>query len=78
MTEMLHPSEALTGTAYDLPYGLPRDLQSALKLLAESEALHEVIGSRFVKAYAAVKAAEYETFFQVISSWEREHLLLKV
>ncbi|MCG3201402.1 MAG: Gamma-glutamylputrescine synthetase PuuA [Gammaproteobacteria bacterium] len=78
MKEMLHPSEPLTGSAYNLPYGLPRDLQSALQLLAESEPLHEVLGARFVKAYAAVKEQEYETFFQVISSWEREHLLLKV
>ncbi len=78
MKEMLHPSEPLTGSAYSLPYGLPRDLQSALQLLAESEPLHEVLGARFVKAYAAVKEQEYETFFQVISSWEREHLLLKV
>lgn len=78
MKEMLHPSEPLTGSAYNLPYGLPRDLQSALQMLAESEPLHEVLGARFVKAYAAVKEQEYETFFQVISSWEREHLLLKV
>ncbi len=78
MKEMLHPSEPLTGSAYNLPYGLPRDLQSALQLLAESDPLHEVLGARFVKAYAAVKEQEYETFFQVISSWEREHLLLKV
>ena len=33
---------------------------------------------RFVIAYAAVKENEYETFLQVISSWEREHLLLNV
>ncbi len=78
MKEMLHPSEPLTGSAYNMPYGLPRDLQSALQLLANSEALREVLGARFVKAYAAVKEQEYETFFQVISSWEREHLLLKV
>jgi glutamine synthetase len=78
MKEMLHPSEAITGSAYNLPYGLPRDLQTALRHLAESEPLHEVLGARFIRAYAAVKEQEYETFFQVISSWEREHLLLKV
>ena len=37
-----------------------------------------VFGDRFVLAYTAVKEAEYETFAQVISSWEREHLLLNV
>jgi glutamine synthetase len=74
----LHPSEPITGSAYNLPYGLPRDLQTALRLLGECDPLHEVLGARFIKAYAAVKEQEYETFFQVISSWEREHLLLKV
>ena len=29
-------------------------------------------------AYTIVKEAEYEVFLQVISSWEREHLLLNV
>ena len=32
----------------------------------------------FIQVYAAIKELEYETFFQVISSWEREHLLLNV
>jgi len=31
-----------------------------------------------VLAYGAVKESEYETYLQVISSWEREHLLLNV
>ena len=34
--------------------------------------------SAFVSAYTIVKEAEYEVFLQVISSWEREHLLLNV
>jgi glutamine synthetase len=32
----------------------------------------------FVEAYTLVKEAEHEVFLQVISSWEREHLLLNV
>ena len=44
----------------------------------ESKALVDLFGDRFVLAYTAVKDAEYETFAQVISSWEREHLLLNV
>ena len=38
----------------------------------------DLFGDRFVLAFTAVKEAEYETFSQVISSWEREHLLLNV
>ena len=33
---------------------------------------------RFVQAYTAVKEKEHETFLRVISSWEREFLLLNV
>ena len=36
------------------------------------------LGERFVLAYTAVKESEYDTFLRVISSWEREHLLLNV
>jgi glutamine synthetase len=53
-------------------------LAEALRLLRESKPLVDLFGDRFVLAYTAVKEAEYETFAQVISSWEREHLLLNV
>ena len=32
----------------------------------------------FVATYAAIKRAEFETFMEVISPWEREYLLLNV
>ena len=35
-------------------------------------------GSSFVSTYAAIKRAEFETFMEVISPWEREFLLLNV
>ena len=37
-----------------------------------------VFGDRFLRAYTAVKLDEFEEFNRVISSWEREHLLLQV
>ena len=78
MVEGLKPSEPISGSAYDLAIALPRTLAEALRLLRESKPLVDVFGDRFVLAYTAVKEAEYETFAQVISSWEREHLLLNV
>ena len=74
----LQPSEPLTTSAYTLPYGLPRHLEAALQQLAACEPMCEILGRKFVKAYSAVKEAEYEAFFRVISSWEREHLLFNV
>jgi glutamine synthetase len=46
--------------------------------LRESEPLVKLLGEAFVSAFTIVKEAEYEVFLQVISSWEREHLLLNV
>ncbi len=78
MTRELVPTAPLTGSAYDGQITLPRSLFSALeKLLAEQD-MHEVLGMRFVELYAGIKEAEFETFFEVISPWEREFLLLNV
>jgi glutamine synthetase len=78
MVEKLKPTDPITGSAYDLPFQLPRTLAEALSLLRDSRPLVELFGERFVLAYAAVKESEYEAFLQVISAWEREHLLLNV
>ena len=78
MIEGLKPTEAVTGSAYDLPFALPMTLADALAMLRGCKPLVETFGERFVAAYGAVKENEYETFSRVISSWEREHLLLNV
>lgn len=78
MKEGLKPTEPLTGSAYELPFSLPRSLEESLRLLRECDPLIDLLDERFVLAYTAVKESEYETFLKVISSWEREHLLLNV
>jgi glutamine synthetase len=78
MMEGLKPSEPVAGSAYDLPFGLPRSIEEAVRLLRECRPLIDLLGERFVLAYTAVKECEHDTFLQVISSWEREHLLLNV
>ncbi len=49
-----------------------------MRLLRDCRTLIDTLGDRFVLAYTAVKESEQDTFLQVISSWEREHLLLNV
>ncbi|HEU4620992.1 MAG TPA: glutamine synthetase family protein, partial [Burkholderiaceae bacterium] len=78
MQEGLHPSAEATGSAYDNDYQLPRGLSEALRLLEDTTPLHDVLGERFVNVYCAVKELEHDEFMQVISPWEREHLLLHV
>lgn len=76
--EKLLPTEPLTISAKTLGQDLPRSLEESLEWLRDADALHEVLGTRFVRAYSAVKNREYQTFLRVISSWEREFLLLTV
>ncbi|MEZ5752986.1 MAG: glutamine synthetase family protein [Paracoccaceae bacterium] len=57
---------------------LPLNLSDALDLLEEDSALIDVLGPDFVALYVAVKRHEYKEFQQVISPWEREHLLMNV
>ncbi len=78
MIEGLQPTEPISGSAHDMPFALPRSLDGAVRRLRESEPLRRVLGEPFVSAFSIVKVAEYEVFLQVISSWEREHLLLNV
>ncbi len=78
MIEGLTPSEPIAGSAYDLPFSLPRSLEESLRLLRDCRPLIDILGERFVLAYTAVKENEHETFLRVISSWEREYLLLNV
>ncbi|MFQ5759513.1 MAG: glutamine synthetase, partial [Acidiferrobacterales bacterium] len=66
------------GDAYELPFALPRNLEAALQNLRECDPLREILGQTFVSAFCAVKEEEYETFFRVVGSWEREYLLLNV
>ncbi len=67
-----------TGSAYIDSDEIPVNLGDALDLLDEDAALKEVMGPDFVKVYDSVKRNEYKEFLQVISPWEREHLLLNV
>jgi glutamine synthetase len=68
----------LATSAHEAGYVLPRSLGEALDRLEGCTELQEMLGPRFVRAYISVKRKEYETFFRVISSWEREFLLLNV
>ena len=76
--EKLTPTTPISGNAKELGYELPRSLGESLDALEGCDALQELLGRRFCRAYVSVKRKEYETFFRVISSWEREFLLLNV
>ncbi len=76
--QRLTPTQPTDVDAKNKDYQLPRSLLDAVARFEEAGELHQVMGSPFVAAYCAIKREEYETFMQVISSWEREFLLLNV
>ena len=78
MTEGLMVSDPVTGAANEDEIALPRGLLEAVALFEDCEELVEIFGQQFVATYRAIKQAEFETFMQVISPWEREYLLLNV
>lgn len=72
------PKPECKGDAYMSETDLPYNLGDALDLLEEDGALREILGVEFCEVYDSVKRNEYKEFLQVISPWEREHLLLNV
>lgn len=78
MTQRLKPSEPIEGSAYRYAHTLPLHLDDALYKLTHSKALKQVFGERFIDAFHGVKEEEMEQYRRVISSWEREFLLLNV
>ena len=78
MKQKMKPRQPVQGSAYRLAHTLPRTLQDALHRFATNRQVKEIIGADFVSAVVAVKEAELDEYQQVISSWEREHLLLNV
>ena len=78
MQRKLKPSKPHQGTANEDEVEVARTLEEGLRGLQDSPEVADVFGELFLQAYAAVKLDEFEEFNQVISSWEREHLLLQV
>ncbi|MEX3315984.1 glutamine synthetase family protein [Sulfitobacter sp. PS-8MA] len=78
LTQQKDPLPEFKGDAYVGEGDIPQVLGEALDLFEEATKLHEVLGADFARVYSIVKRAEYEEFLQVISPWEREHLLMNV
>lgn len=78
LKEKLSPRPEIKGNAYEATDELPGSLRDALIKFEASEALAEVLKPDFCDVYAALKWSEQDEFFQVISPWEREHLLVNV
>ena len=78
MKQQLKPTAPHQGTANEDDVEVARSLEEGLRHLQDSPEVRDIFGELFLRAYTAVKLDEFEEFNRVISSWEREHLLLQV
>ena len=72
------PDRHYRGDAYDGEADIPREFGKAVDMFDTATDIHEILGPEFARVYSIVKRAEYDEFLEVISPWEREHLLLNV
>jgi glutamine synthetase len=78
MVERIKPSDPVEGSAYRYAHTLPISLDEALDKLNYTKPFKQALGEKFVEAYQDVKFEEMQHYRRVISSWEREYLLLNV
>ncbi|MEL6608295.1 MAG: glutamine synthetase family protein [Pseudomonadota bacterium] len=78
LREKQGPTDVFRGDAYDGSEDLPREFGRALDIFDAASDLHAILHPDFARVYSIVKRAEYDEFLEVISPWEREHLLTNV
>jgi glutamine synthetase len=76
--KQVEPLPQTNQNAYHEPRTLPRTLEEALERFKACQPVRDFLGANFFRAFVRIKEAELEAFQTVISSWERDHLLLKV
>jgi glutamine synthetase len=74
----IKPSPKVVGNAYRHARTLPRTLEEALDRFSNCIEVKQLLGDTFFRAFSLIKATELDNYQAVISSWERDHLLLKV
>jgi len=77
LRDKIEPLPLITSNAYLEERTLPRNLDAALKQMIACEPILELLGETFIRAFYEIKMNELEAYDEVISSWERDHLLLK-
>jgi len=78
LKEKIEPEKPVSGDAFERRHNIPKYLPDALKRLKVSNELSEVLGKEFITLYTEIKQTEHDAYQNVISAWEREHLLLNV
>jgi glutamine synthetase len=62
----------------DVDPSIPKNIDESLSMFENNEEINEIFNEKFIRSIAAVRRMEYQAYLSVISSWEREVLLLNV
>ena len=75
----IKPSQETKKSVFDdKKSSLPKNMEEAILLFEKDEDLADVFSQKFIRTIAAIRRVEYQAYLKVISSWEREYLLLNV
>ncbi|TRC96520.1 glutamine synthetase [Mesorhizobium sp. WSM4303] len=78
VVQKLARSVEASGNAYKIKSTLPKTMEEALDRFTACEPVRALLGEDFFQTYLRVKSVELDLFQSVVTSWERDHLLLKV
>ena len=75
----IKPSLETKNSAFeDVDPSIPKNIDESLSMFENNEDINEIFNEKFIRSIAAVRIMEYQAYLSVISSWEREVLLLNV
>ena len=57
---------------------LPKNMEEGISMFEKDEEISDVFNQKFIRTISAIRRVEYQAYLKVISSWEREFLLLNV
>jgi len=62
----------------DKEVALPKNMEESLFLFENDEDINLIFDEKFIRTISAIRRVEYQAYLSVVSSWEREYLLLNV
>ena len=79
MKNNIKPSSETKDSAFkDKNSSLPKTIDESISLFENDEELKTIFNEKFILTIAAIRRVEYQAYLSVVSSWEREYLLLNV
>ena len=62
----------------DKESSLPKNIEEGISMFENDKDISDIFNQKFIRTIAAIRRVEYQAYLKVISSWEREFLLLNV